>query len=157
MSTGKKIMLVLSFCLLPFILLIAGRLLKIYEIYRIPTSAMAPAVMPGDMIITSCLLTPQRNDLVSYKGTPVTWFKENPRDISVLLGRIVAIAGDKLQVKNGLLYINDKMVDDTMNLGYFFEMKRQDLNLKKHSYIDILPLNGDSLLVNASRNQLVSA
>ncbi|MFL5763412.1 MAG: signal peptidase I [Bacteroidia bacterium] len=164
MARRKKIVLIISLTTLPVALIIAARLLKFYIIYTIPTMGMYPTIEPNELIFASSLITPKKNDLVSYKASPLSFVQENPRDIAEILGRIVAVPGDKLEIKNGLLYISDKMVDDTMNLAYsyFIEQDVADGGYMFPSY-ELQAYSEDTLIVNTSpellkktlRNELI--
>ena len=58
-------------------------------------SSMYPSISDGELCLFFRLDTPQREDIVSYK------YNQKLR-----MGRVVAIAGDKVSVDHGKLYVN---------------------------------------------------
>lgn len=76
---------------------------------------MYPTVKPGEIVFASVFGKIDRGSIVAYKPDAQP---DGQREI--YMGRIVAVEEDKLEIKKGLLYINDIMVDDTNNLGYIF-------------------------------------
>lgn len=71
---------------------------------KIPTSSMSPALNPGDRISWSKSKFIQRNDIAvfEYIGEPN----------SMYISRCVAAPGDELEIRQGLVYIDNKLVDN---------------------------------------------
>ncbi|HOO70372.1 MAG TPA: signal peptidase I [Spirochaetota bacterium] len=80
--------------------LIAGRL--IFLPYIAADSSMQPNIKPGERLIICKLATPAAGDIALIKS-PV----EPDR---VLLRRIAAKGGDTVEIRNKVIYINDKTV-----------------------------------------------
>lgn len=79
--------------------------------YRTPTNSMAPAVTPDDM----CVANPfayssnpvERFDIVIFEGPEES---KKMHDISGkvrYLKRVVGLPGEKIEIKNGQIFIND--------------------------------------------------
>jgi signal peptidase I len=71
--------------------------------FRVPSSTMFPAIWPGDRMLAAknAYLTrdPQAGDIVIFR---------NPDDRRVFfLKRVVALAGDSVEIRDGDVYIND--------------------------------------------------
>lgn len=83
--------------------LIAGVNGLVYEAFVIPTGSMAPTILPGDRILARKLLprdhVPQRGDLIAYRN-PM------PTGATTFIGRVVAVAGDHLEISGERLVIN---------------------------------------------------
>jgi signal peptidase I len=72
--------------------------------YRIPSSAMAPTLIPGDMILTRTSVymseAPQRGDIVVFRS---------PRDRSIdFVFRVAALSGERIAIRNSVVYVNDQ-------------------------------------------------
>ena len=95
--------------------IIVAAFLRIFivSVYRIPTDSMAPALIPGDFIVA------MKN---SY-GVPIPWSDTKigavepkrgdvvifhlPNDETLFVKRIVGVAGDKIEIRDGDLVVND--------------------------------------------------
>ncbi|NND98177.1 MAG: signal peptidase I [Pirellulaceae bacterium] len=80
----------------------------VYEAFVIPTKSMSPTILAGDRILARKLLPihhfPQRGDLIVYRN-PM------PTGGSRFLGRVVAVAGDKVEIGGERLSINGKELE----------------------------------------------
>ncbi len=117
-----------------FLLVMAFRALFL-EPFIIPSSSMVPNLLVGDYILVNKMsygygkysfpLQPldfhgrilgaeiQRGDIVVFRYPP------NPSESYVK--RIVGLPGDTIQVKNGMLYINGKMLDKKQTKDYIMD------------------------------------
>lgn len=81
---------------------------------NIPTDSMKPTLNPGDKIIVNHFFykyfgKPKRFDVLVFKF---------PEDESILyVKRVIGLPNDKVEIKNGQLYINDKKIEEP----YIFE------------------------------------
>lgn len=97
----------------------------LFEPFRIPSTSMVPTLMVGDYLFTSkytygyskyafplpipfvegryFFSSPQKGDIIVFKGVrdPQTYY----------IKRLIGLPGDSVQLKNGLLYINDKKIE----------------------------------------------
>ena len=88
--------------------LIAGVRGWVYEAFRIPSSSMSPTFLPGDRILARKLMprdhVPKRGDLIVYNNpTPTGAIK--------FVGRVVAVAGDHLEIHGERVLINGKELE----------------------------------------------
>ena len=75
----------------------------VYANAEVPTGSMIPVVQPGDRLIVNRLSylfdDPKRGDIVMFV---------NPDDESKnYLKRIIGLPGERLEIRNGFIYIND--------------------------------------------------
>lgn len=91
----------------------------IVEPLRVPTAAMVPAIQPGDFILswkTSYGIrlpfgsepivgrSPHRGDVIVFR---------HPQNEAVsLVRRVVGLAGDRIEIQDGVLSVNGQSVDD---------------------------------------------
>jgi len=71
--------------------------------FKVPNAGMFPAIWPGDQLLATKNVylsrTPQAGDIVVFR---------NPEERRVIfLKRVVALAGDSVEIRDGDLYIND--------------------------------------------------
>jgi signal peptidase I len=83
--------------------LIAGVRGFVYEAFVIPVNSMSPTILNGDRILARKLLplhhVPKRGDLIVYRN-PM------PTGATRFIGRVVAVAGDHLEISGERLFIN---------------------------------------------------
>lgn len=88
--------------------LIAGVRGMVYQANFIPASSMAPTILNGDRILVRKLLPqhhfPERGDLIAFR---------NPSPIggTAFVKRVVAVAGDHVEVTGGRVLINGKELE----------------------------------------------
>ena len=75
----------------------------VYANAEVPTGSMIPVVQPNDRLIVNRLAylfeEPKRGDIVMFA------FPDDEKDN--YLKRIIGLPGEKVEIKNGLVYIND--------------------------------------------------
>jgi signal peptidase I len=88
--------------------LIAGVRAWVFEAFRIPSSSMSPTFLPGDRILARKLMprdhVPQRGELIVYSNP-------TPNGAIKFIGRVVAIAGDHLEIHRERVLINGKELE----------------------------------------------
>jgi len=81
----------------------------IVQAFRIPSGSMIPTLLVGDQILVDKLVykfrKPERGDIIVFKFP-----KDETRDF---IKRLIGLPGDKLEVRNRIVYINDKTLDET--------------------------------------------
>lgn len=80
--------------------------MALLEAFRVPTASNYPTIVPNDRILANKLAykhnDPKRGDLIVFFNP------ENRRQNYIK--RVVAIAGDTLEIKDGQLYVNDEQL-----------------------------------------------
>ncbi len=76
------------------------------EAFRVPTASNYPTIAPGDRFLANKIAynhnDPKRGDLVVFV---------NPEDRGAnYIKRVVAVGGDTVEMKEGILYINDRKI-----------------------------------------------
>lgn len=157
----KKTLLII---VIAIVFVIAGGFfwLRIFS-FEIPTSSMEKTLCVGDRVVYNIFnKSPQRGDIfVFYFPEGDTVIKQNPdynyymmlrmygrnyvktnfdavakplREMEAYIKRIVAIAGDTLQIKHGLVYVNGQA-----------EIQDAQLQFNYHVYTDGTPFNPKGL------------
>ena len=92
----------------------------VVQAFKIPSGSMKPTLLVGDHILVNKFIygvklpfsditlisvkDPKRGDVVVFK------FPEDPK--KDFIKRVIAVAGDTVQIRNKKVYINDKPIDD---------------------------------------------
>jgi signal peptidase I len=127
-----------------FVALFAGRQLMVvvthWEPFSIPSTSMEPTALPGDYVLTINGYyrghQPQRGELVIFalpSDPSVTFFK-----------RIIGLPGDRIQMQDGILYINDAPVQRKAVGPYIFTGEKRPQIF--HEYREAME-NGASYLI----------
>lgn len=90
----------------------------VVQAFKIPTGSMKPTFLEGDRILVNKFVYrfnyPKRGDIVVFK------YPEDPKRDFVK--RLIAIGGETVEIKDGKIYINDKVVDaiPPINAVYYY-------------------------------------
>jgi len=157
----KRKGLLFSIALL-IILLFVAKFTSIFQFYDIPTGSMEPTLSVGKRIFATNLKGPKRNNIVLFNRRVNELFQNDPNGKQyAYCSRLIAMAGDTLQIKNGFAYINGVLVDDTSQLKFPYVVSGKDfpnlitaleINIEKDRSGDFTPM-GDSAYANLSGKQ----
>jgi signal peptidase I len=86
---------------------------KRFKSYKFPSLSMQPTLLVGDRLVVDRKIynqeKPKRGDIVIF---------EYPKDPSKdFLKRVIGLEGEKVEITDNKLYINDKLIDDPW--GYY--------------------------------------
>ncbi len=93
-------------------ILIIGSVTRMLQCYSASATTNYPAIKPGDWIFTSNLVKPERFSIISYYATTPEFGKQ------VWAHRLCGLEGDKVEIKNGDLFVNDKYVDKDLPVSH---------------------------------------
>jgi signal peptidase I len=149
----KHILLIVTLLVLPFVLLVAARLLKVYVVYSINTTNMDPTYPAGMQVFGIGFTAFEKGDVVSYQPTPLPGEDTGGNEY---LGRIVATEGDTLQMISSFMYLNGKLAEDTMKHSYLFTDKMEHLSGVLNAYQKEYKVlrSDDTLIFNGSYEEL---
>ena len=118
------------------ILIIAGALFVLYHIlswsrvftmYNNPTLANEPNLKLGSFMFATNLIAAKNGDFVCYQ------YQDEVLGKHIRVHRLCAMENDTIEIKNGILFINGKNVDQGLDLVHYYELTSDELSKIKDS------------------------
>ena len=139
----------------------------IVEPYRIPSGSMRPTLIEGDIILVNKFMYGARIPFTDIRLPGLT--KPKRGDVIVFIypedrkknfiKRLIGFPGDNVEIKNGLIYVNDKPLDDPVfnqNIDGSVRFYYNKGSLAKESQKIIVPNGSLFVLGDNSRSSLDS-
>lgn len=108
---GRRIIIALAIvvsCLMG--LAVIARLTGLVNYYVAPSESNAPAFYPGARFFASTLKKPSRFDFITYR-------RADPQlGAAIWFHRVIGMAGDRVEIRNGEAFVNGAPADDGLNL-----------------------------------------
>ena len=127
----------------------------LFEAYKIPSSSMTPTLMIGDYLFVSKYSYgyskysfPIAFDIINgrffakkpEKGDIIVFRSPHADDDKYYIKRLVGFPGDKIQIKNSILYINDIEIP-RKKIGVYNPLYRDEPQGSFDCYEEVLPNN----------------
>lgn len=127
----------LGYLLIGLIVLYAiAKMIGVVQYYENSTPAMEPAIELGSGFYASNLKSPKRYSIVAFDVNP--YLKKNhfnvPSEESTHVSRIVGLENEKVEIKNGIVFINDKKQVPSFGLLFVCKMKSEDYEKYKDEF-----------------------
>ena len=140
MKKWTRIFLIIAGTLL--VLIVVARVTKALMIFTIPTSSSYPGINPGDRVLASSLKKPERFDLICFYNNDPMYGRQ------VWLFRLCGVAGDVVEIREGVLYVNKQEVDSKLTLAHTYTIAQSEISkldpMPKH--MELYPYgDGDSM------------
>jgi signal peptidase I len=141
----KTLIFIGCFIGLLFTFLLIARVTNIFQRFKVSSGANEPTLEMGKHFFASKLKKPERFDFICFDGELSGVGK------AIFVYRLCGMEGDIVEIKNGDLFVNHKMVDDQLNL-----IQRYIISAKDYAEIvDLIPdsqayPSGDSVHVMMS-------
>ena len=91
-------------------------------LYKSPSESMAPSLNVGDNFYVSNYRYTFTDKKISGRGDIIVF--RNPNNKRVMVGRVVGLPGDKIQMERGRLYINGLIVPRDLSNSYIYRDQR---------------------------------
>jgi signal peptidase I len=146
---NKKLKVFLIVCGFIIAVWVIGRATNAIQFYRVPSEGNFPTINVGERFFATNLIKPKRFDLICFYHTSETEGRH------IRFYRLCGIEGDIVQIKDGNLYVNNKMVDDSLHLAHNYLVSKVDYNKlvqdKKENEMDnSYEKNADTVIANFS-------
>jgi hypothetical protein len=116
----KKLkIIILSFGIIYLIYLLVT-FTGIFKIYKSPTIANEPNLEVSKTFYVSNLITPKKGDFICYES------ENNLIGKHTRVHRLIAMENDVLHIMNGIVFVNDKNIDESIDLMYTYVLSEQD-------------------------------
>lgn len=94
-------------------IIILAKVTGVLSYYTIPSTSNEPNLKLNSRLIGSNLIKPKPMDFAYFKFS-------DSLDGWTIIKRLIAVPGDKLECRRGVIYVNDKNVDTMLNLRYSY-------------------------------------
>lgn len=132
---------------------IIGRITGAWQYYSIPTLSNFPNIKTGSKIVASNLINPKRFDFICFEMTLPEFGKQ------IWVHRLCGLEGDKIEIRNGDLYINGQKAAIAASLAHMYYMSFEEFEKLQSKYsIEenmIYNNNGDSVYLNLPEKAIV--
>jgi len=146
MFQKKKLLITLAIvCASVVGLFVVGRLTGALTYFSFGPGSNIPAIKPGDYCFTSNLITPKRYDFIAFNYIHPELGKQT------WSFRLCGMPGDKLELKNGNLYINDHSADDSLNLNLIYTIPADKAALA----VEHLHLKDDEVFLTEKKDKAI--
>lgn len=113
--------------------MITARITGMFLIFSIPTPANEPNIKPGDKIFVSSLKDPAPYHFIVFTSP----YADSVNMVSMpdfksgshYFYRLCALPGNIVEMKNGILYVNNKNFDEKLNLNNQYVISSAESNL----------------------------
>lgn len=134
-----------------FIIIVGFMLASLFgflRFYKNATTANEPNLKYEKSFLASSLISPKINDLVIVKVN----------DTFSKVSRLCGMENDKIEIKNGVLYLNDKNFDEKLNLIHHYLVPKKEYNnivADENIEVTMPMIQGDSMSVYVSDKNIV--
>ena len=119
---------------------IIARITNLLQYYSAPTTANEPTIRNGETFFATSLFKPERFDFICYRAAlPMM-------GVQTVTHRVCGLPGDKIEIRDGDLYVNDANVDTQLTLTHDFHLStaeylrlKEDLKLDEYWVVQISP------------------
>lgn len=140
LSPGRKLFYAITLavsCVLLYMLLVMGM-----RNFHVPTESMVPGLLPRDFLLTFREKEYERGDVVVLYDPMID------ESGSFLVKRIVAVAGDRVRIEGGALFLNGAYASEP----YLVEPMRYDFLPDGDAVVEYEVPEGDVLVLGDNRN-----
>jgi len=139
----------------------ACRITGLLMIFSIPTPSNMPNIKPGDKVYASAFKEPVPYNFIVYTSHMSDSMNMSETAGSQYLHRLCGVPGDMIEMKNGVLYVNNKNFDKKINLNNQYQVSNAALNLMEaedkeplYPVGGIQATSGDSTLITLDNELL---
>lgn len=104
----------------------------VIQAFKIPSGSMRPTLMEGDKLFVNKYVyrfhSPERGDIIvfRYPGNPKNPSETEQDRKKDYIKRLVAFGGETVEIRDGRIYIDGKVLDDPQRFGKFYYYNHED-------------------------------
>ena len=151
-NKNKLIIFAAAFCTMLFALLFLARITGMLQYFITPTPANEPNIKQGDKVFASNLKTPIPYNFIivtsKYADSVNRSFMPDFKAGSHYLYRLCGLSGDIVEMKNGVLYVNNKNFDKKLNLNNQYKISSTEFNLIEQVDVEAMNVLGGGIMIN---------
>ncbi len=137
------------------VLLLIARVTGMLLFYTVPTTSSEPTIKKGALIFVSGISKPASYKFIAFKSpyqdSVLSSYQSDYTPGYSFISRLCGVPGDVVEMKNGVLFINNKNFDEYLNLKNQYKIGKEDFGLieedipddNANEFIQI----GDSIIV----------
>nr|WP_314497635.1 signal peptidase I [uncultured Chryseobacterium sp.] len=132
-------------------ILIIAKLSGVLQYALLPTAGSEPTIKRGGWILISNLLPYEKNKILVYKQNNPDYQPGNYAQ------RLVGIEGDKIQIKNGDLFVNDFLISGKFEINQAYKIDRGFANHLIEQGVaeeDFFPIDENHYITHLSKKNL---
>lgn len=155
----KLIIFAAAFCSLITVLWIVGRISGMLQFYNIPTPSNEPNLKVGSNCFSSNITEPVAYDFIvvtsSYADSLNSSYMPDFKKGSRYIYRLCGLPGEIMEMKNGILFVNNKMFDSELNLNRTYKISRAKFNLIEQADMEAMEKAGNSYMTDADSGLII--
>ncbi len=140
-SFWRSPLLYIAVVLVAVIMAISLHLTYIFQAFSFSSEANAPTIASKNIVFTSTLKSPKRFDFVVFKND----FQVGAAAVWVF--RLCGIGGDSVEIRNGDLYVNNKLADTLFSLSHSYVVQTKDTAGLSPGSLDITAIDSGEVLI----------
>ena len=105
--------------------------LFVAEPYYVPTASMEPTIMVGDQVVGQKVTLELGMPVAS--GDIVVFRNPTTGDHDILVKRVIATAGQTVDLRDGVVYVDGAPLNEPYAVGYSYELAQQAPGISKVS------------------------
>jgi signal peptidase I len=144
----KLIITAAVFCSLLAILWIVGRVTGMLLFFSIPTPSNLPNIRLGDKVYSSNLKDPALYNFIVFTSNYADSVSMLEKPGSQYLHRLCGVPGDVLEMKNGILFVNNKNFDKKINLNNQYMITSAESDLIDQEDMNAMEISGGKYPIN---------
>lgn len=132
-------------------LIIIAKLSGVLQYAYVPQAGGEPNIKRKSFVFITNILPYEKFKLLTYNQDTKEFGK------GVYVQRLVGITGDKIQIKKGNLFVNNKLADNGFNLKHSYKIDRafvNELMLKGTSENEFFQIDTDHFITQLSKGEL---
>lgn len=145
-------------CALILVLFVIGRITGVVQYFIAPTSSNEPNIKMGDKFFTTNLKTPGSYKFIAFKSSYIDSVNSEYNHDYVkgvhYVFRVCAVQGDIIEMKNSILFVNNKNFDGALNLKNQFKISNKEFYIIEEE--DLPQAEGNNEIIQTGDSTIIT-